>query len=58
MWVKSTYSAENGCCVEVATGPAAQVRDSKDIDEEGANVSAVLTFDAGSWRQFLGWLRG
>jgi hypothetical protein len=48
-WKKSSWSAHNGNCVEVAALSASRVgvRDSKDAD------SPVLTFDRGAWRQFL-----
>lgn len=43
-WRKSSWSANNGACVEVADGP--RVRDS--IDPDGP----VLAFTAGAWRAF------
>lgn len=48
-WRKSSYSANNGYCVEVwplAAVPAVLVRDSKDPD------GPVLEFTAAQWRAF------
>jgi hypothetical protein len=36
-------------------GTVALVRDSK-LVTDGINTSPVLTFDARSWRQFIGWV--
>ncbi len=48
-WKKSSWSAHNGNCVEVAALPASSVgvRDSKDAN------SPVLIFDHGAWSHFL-----
>ena len=47
-WKKSSWSAHNGNCVEVAALSASVgVRDSKDT------ASPILIFDHGAWRQFL-----
>lgn len=47
-WVKSSYSMENGSCVEVAVGEAViGVRDSKNAE------GPVLTFPADRWAAFL-----
>jgi hypothetical protein len=47
-WRKSSYSATQGGCVEVAPAPAeARVRDTKD------RASGSLTFAAAPWRAFL-----
>jgi uncharacterized protein DUF397 len=48
-WIKSSYSADQGECVEVAALPdgGRAVRDSKDPD------GPVLRFTAGQWRAFL-----
>ncbi|WEO96865.1 DUF397 domain-containing protein [Streptomyces sp. FXJ1.172] len=48
-WMKSSYSAGNGACVEVktATGAELAVRDSKDIE------GPVLDFPAGAWNAFV-----
>jgi hypothetical protein len=43
-WVKSSYSTNNGACVEVA---ACQVRDSKD------RGGPVLSFTPDAWRAFI-----
>jgi hypothetical protein len=47
-WTKSSYSVDNGNCVEVAAVPdTVQVRDSKNAD------GPVLTFSARRWAAFL-----
>jgi len=47
-WVKSSYSAENGSCVEVAAAPVTTgVRDSKNPH------GPVLSFPSVRWAQFL-----
>lgn len=52
-WRKSSYSGENGSCVEVAiAGPLVGVRDSK-------NASAGhLTVASGGWSAFVGIVKG
>jgi hypothetical protein len=53
MWCKSSYSTNNGDCVEVAaTVPRVRVRDTKD------RASGALTFAAPGWRAFLAALGG
>ena len=52
-WIKSSYSAYNGSCVEVARpGGAVLVRDSKDPQ------SPELAFTPDEWRAFLEGLGG
>jgi hypothetical protein len=47
-WRKSSYSSNQGECVEVAPLPnGTAVRDSKDPD------GPILRFSAGEWRTFL-----
>jgi hypothetical protein len=47
-WKKSSYSAANGNCVEVARlGPQVGVRDSKDT------ALPALTFTPAVWRTFV-----
>lgn len=49
-WRKSSYTANNGNCVEVADVPGVAgvaVRDSKNVDIPAARVSG------GAWSQFL-----
>ena len=49
-WRKSTWSASNGNCVEVATlrHDLVGVRDSKEVGQ-----GAVLVFDDATWRSFI-----
>jgi hypothetical protein len=49
-WVKSSYSARTGSCVEVARNlpGIVAVRDSKNPD------APALRFSAEDWRRFLG----
>lgn len=52
-WTKSTYSAEQGECIEVAASATTiHVRDSKDI------TLSVLTFSAAAWTAFTQVARG
>jgi hypothetical protein len=47
-WYKSTRSAGNGACVEVAIrSDAVLVRDSKD------RQGPILTFEPSAWRNFI-----
>ncbi len=47
-WLKSSYSGDNGNCVEVGATPAVTgVRDSKNAD------GPVLTFPTSRWAAFL-----
>jgi len=49
-WRKSSYSTQNGSCVEVARTPSATavaIRDSQDP------YGPALTFSASDWRDFL-----
>jgi predicted secreted Zn-dependent protease len=51
-WQKSSRSAANGHCVEIAASPGVVlVRDSKDT------TGPVLTFDPSGWRGFLAGVR-
>jgi hypothetical protein len=51
-WYKSSRSAGNGACVEVAELPSAMaVRDSKDPQ------GPILTFGTESWRSFVAAVR-
>jgi hypothetical protein len=51
-WFKSSRSAGNGACVEVAfTADAVAVRDSKDP------AGAVLSFGTDAWREFVSSVR-
>jgi len=48
VWIKSSRSAENGCCVEVALqADRVSVRDTKDPD------GAVLHFGLSAWTALL-----
>lgn len=53
IWIKSSLSAANGNCVEIAALPGAGVaiRDSKDI------TGPTLRFTADEWNAFLGGVR-
>jgi Domain of unknown function (DUF397) len=53
MWIKSSFSAANGNCVEVATLPddGIAIRDSKDV------TGPMLRFTADEWNAFLGGVR-
>ena len=54
-WRKSTYSTQNGSCVEVARTPGATavaVRDSQDPH------GPTLTFTATDWQAFLRHIKG
>jgi hypothetical protein len=53
-WRKSSFSSNNGNCVEVARNlpGIVAVRDSKDQD------APALTFTAGEWRAFVVGARG
>jgi hypothetical protein len=46
-WKKSSYSAQQTNCVEVAKGEQVRVRDTKD------RTSGHLTLPAASWKAFL-----
>jgi len=50
-WRKSTYSAYNGACIEVAdlSGGRIGVRDSKDL----SGAPDVLVFDRSAWGAFI-----
>jgi hypothetical protein len=51
-WIKSSYSAQEGDCVEIATLPnGVAVRDSKNPN------GPVLRFTADEWRAFLARVR-
>jgi hypothetical protein len=47
MWRKSSYSATEDKCVEVALGPAATIRDTKD------RAGGTLEISTRSWDAFL-----
>lgn len=55
-WIKSSHSAQNGNCVEVAalSGGNVGVRDSKNNRAQGC---PVLVFSRGEWLSFLKTLR-
>jgi Domain of unknown function (DUF397) len=51
-WRKSTYSGQNGNCVEVAaSGPVVGVRDSKDT------TGSALMLSSAEWRRFVAQVR-
>ena len=51
-WRKSSFSGQNGSCVETASGSGViLVRDTTNRDGE------TLAFTAGAWRAFVGTLR-
>ncbi|MGK3208334.1 DUF397 domain-containing protein [Amycolatopsis sp. MEPSY49] len=47
MWRKSSYSETEDKCVEVALGPAAKIRDTKD------RTGGALEISTRSWDAFL-----
>ncbi|MGW5336602.1 DUF397 domain-containing protein [Streptomyces bauhiniae] len=53
-WVRSSYSGNNGNCVEVASLPGGgrAVRDSKD------HGGPILSFTVGEWAAFVNCARG
>ena len=51
-WRTSTYSAENGNCVEVASADTVMIRDTQDRD------GVTLTIPAEVWRVFAAQVRG
>ncbi len=52
-WIKSSLSAANGNCVEIAALPCdgVAIRDSKDV------TGPILQFTADEWSAFLGGVR-
>jgi hypothetical protein len=51
-WRKSSFSGQNGSCVETASrGGVVMVRDTADRN------GGTLSFNADAWRTFLGTLR-
>jgi Domain of unknown function (DUF397) len=50
-WRKSTYSGENGSCVEVGNGNGVLVRDTTDRD------GGTLAFSADAWASFTASLK-
>ncbi len=50
-WRKSSFSGENGSCVEVASADGVMVRDTTDRD------GGMLSFTADAWSAFLAALR-
>ncbi len=51
-WRKSTYSVENGNCVELASAGTVMIRDTQDRD------GVTLTVPAPAWRAFTAEIRG
>jgi Domain of unknown function (DUF397) len=50
-WRKSSYSAENGNCIEAASDGSVLIRDTRDC------VDVTLTVPAGAWRNFIAQLK-
>lgn len=50
-WIKSSFSAENVCCVEIMKGPMIAMRDSK--TPRLAVDDTILNFSAEAWRSFI-----
>ena len=50
-WYKSSYSSDDGNCVEIQLAGTVGVRDSKDL------AGAVLTFPQAAWSAFTSAIR-
>lgn len=53
-WIKSSFSADETCCVEVQTmNSAIRIRDSKQRRQAPEEIAQILTFTRAEWEAFI-----